>query len=445
MNKVKSTITEQDIPYKLPENWTWYYWGDIIQEYQQGLIRSNSELGDIGFEYFKMNNISDDGTYNFDNLQKTEATEKECETYSIKNSDFFINVRNSRELVGKSCVIGNVDRTILFNHMLIRISHKDYIANEFINAFFNIPSSKKMIERCKQGTTTVIALYQNDLYKIPIAVPDIETHNKIVAFYKNISSKIELNNKINKELENLAKTIYEYWFVQNAGEEWERKRIGEMAEVIRGTMITEKQTKEGNIKVVAGGIHYSYFHSEFNRERNTITVSGSGANAGFVNFWHERIFASDCTTVRGKNDIDTFLIFQHLKFNQENIFRSAKGSAQPHVYPSDIKDIWFYEIPQNIKNKFGLIFTTINEQIAKQLLENTNLAHLRDFLLPLLMNGQVTVGDVQDEPTIIPFNNFADSDTKYQTWKEQIGLAARGNIDEQTLRNIYEAIDENDR
>lgn len=44
-----------------------------------------------------------------------------------------------------------------------------------------------------------------------------------------------------------------------------------------------------------------------------------------------------------------------------------------------------------------------------------------------------------------PLNKFANNDTKYQAWKTQIGLAARGGINEQTLRNIYEAIDENDR
>ena len=58
-------------------------------------------------------------------------------------------------------------------------------------------------------------------------------------------------------------------------------------------------------------------------------------------------------------------------------------------YPSDIKDIWFYEIPQNIKDKFSSIFAAINEQIAKNFQESANLAQLRDFLLPLLMNGQV--------------------------------------------------------
>ena len=189
----------------------------------------------------------------------------------------------------------------------------------------------------------------------------------------------------------MAKTIYDYWFVQNADEKWEKKPIGEMYEVIRGNMITEKQAKKGNVKVVAGGIDFSYHHSEYNREENTITISGSGANAGYVNFWRERIFASDCTTVRGKEDIDTFIIHLYLKSIQEIIFRSAKGSAQPHVYPSDIKGLLFYKIPTDIKNEINPIFTNINRQIAVNQKQNLHLTQLRDWLLPMLMNGQVSV------------------------------------------------------
>ncbi|MDR2580116.1 MAG: restriction endonuclease subunit S [Fibromonadaceae bacterium] len=242
---------------------------------------------------------------------------------------------------------------------------------------------------CMKGTSGRKRVNDKTLRSEIFTIPSLPSQSAIAKILSSLDDKIELNNKINKELENLARIIYNYWFVQNAGKKWEKKKIGEIAEVIRGTIITEKQAKKGNIKVVAGGINYSYYHSEFNREKNTITISGSGANAGFVNFWQENIFASDCTTVRGESDIDTILIYQHLKLNQENIFRLAKGSAQPHVYPKDIKDIWFYKVPENIKEKFSSIFIAINEQMAKQQLENIELAKIRDFLLPLLMSGQV--------------------------------------------------------
>ena len=87
------------------------------------------------------------------------------------------------------------------------------------------------------------------------------------------------------------------------------KRLGEIAQVKRGTTITAKNTEVGNVKVVAGGLSFSYYHNQSNRKANCITVSGSGENAGFVNFWREPIFASDCSTVQFENDIDTILCY----------------------------------------------------------------------------------------------------------------------------------------
>ena len=111
-------------------------------------------------------------------------------------------------------------------------------------------------------------------------------------------------------------------------------------EILKGTSITENKTKPGNIKVVAGGKSFAYYHNTSNRNKNIITISASGANAGFVNYWGEPIFASDCTTVQGKDNTETIFIYNYLKYLQEQIYlRLQEGSGQPHVYPDDIKMI----------------------------------------------------------------------------------------------------------
>ncbi len=215
----------------------------------------------------------------------------------------------------------------------------------------------------------------------------------------------------------MIKTLYDYWFVQfdfpnakgkpykSSGGKmfyhptlkreipsgWSVTSIGEYADVKKGELITACDAKPGNIKVIAAGVDFSYTHSDSNRDRNTITISGSGANAGLINFWREPIFASDCITVRGKNDTQTLLLLHHLRFIQRHILRQATGSAQPHVYPSDIK-ILDYVIPDaTLINRFGAIAIAMNDQIANNIKENQLLTRLRDWLLPMLMNGQVKV------------------------------------------------------
>ena len=125
-------------------------------------------------------------------------------------------------------------------------------------------------------------------------------------------------------------------------------KLGTIAEVLKGKSITKAEAIEGNVKVVAGGTDFAYMHNVANRPANTITVSASGANAGFVNFWKEPIFASDCTTVRGGNELETLFLYNFLQSIQDQIYFLQKGSAQPHVYPDDIADIQIPQVSQEI-------------------------------------------------------------------------------------------------
>lgn len=126
-------------------------------------------------------------------------------------------------------------------------------------------------------------------------------------------------------------------------------KLADIAELKKGQTITEAETTPGNIKVVAGGINYAYKHNKANRPAGTITVSASGANAGFVNYWSEPIFASDCTTIIGKNELQTKYIYNYLKTIQDQIYYLQKGAGQPHVYLDDLCLIPIPQIESNIQ------------------------------------------------------------------------------------------------
>lgn len=172
---------------------------------------------------------------------------------------------------------------------------------------------------------------------------------------------------------------------------WEVKRLEELDIVKRGTTITQKETTKGDVKVVAGGLDYSYTNGKSNRRKNCITISGSGENAGFVNFWREPIFASDCSTVQFDDELDTILCYFTLKMHENIFFRKSHKSAQPHIYPSDIKEIPFIIPSKKIKEKIRFFFINQNDKSAVLQKEIQHLSALRNRLLPLLMNGQVTL------------------------------------------------------
>ncbi len=122
---------------------------------------------------------------------------------------------------------------------------------------------------------------------------------------------------------------------------WPMVELGEVAEILKGSAITKKDTAEGNIPVIAGGQEPAYYHNESNRNGEVITVSASGAYAGFVNYFNTPIFASDCSTIQTKDEkvVSTKYLFHILKAKQEDIYAFQQGGGQPHVYPRDLKKI----------------------------------------------------------------------------------------------------------
>jgi type I restriction enzyme S subunit len=122
---------------------------------------------------------------------------------------------------------------------------------------------------------------------------------------------------------------------------WPYLAIGDACNVRRGTTITQTQSREGMVPVVAGGLNATYYHDKPNRPGNVITISASGANAGFVNFWASPIFASDCSTVEPNGvNVDIKFVYYFLRSKQDYINSKLRsGAAQPHVYAKDIAQL----------------------------------------------------------------------------------------------------------
>lgn len=215
----------------------------------------------------------------------------------------------------------------------------------------------------------------------------------------------------------MAKQLYDYWFVQfdfpneegkpykSSGgkmvwndklkreipEGWEVKTIGTFADVKRGSTITKAQTVEGDIKVVAAATDYSFLHNEANRSAYVITVSASGANAGFINFWREPIYASDCSTIQCEKIEETLYCYYWILHFQELLFTQQIGAAQPHVYPEHINKIPIVVPSPDILAKVKNLLVKSNQKQSEISREIESLTKQRDELLPLLMNGQVAV------------------------------------------------------
>lgn len=161
--------------------------------------------------------------------------------------------------------------------------------------------------------------------------------------------------------------------------------LGELCTIEKGTTITRNEVTPGDIPVVAGGQEPSCYHNTSNRDAGVITVSASGAYAGFVNYWACPIFASDCNTVCpiSNDETDTTFVYYGMKAMQTQIYGLQKGGAQPHVYGKDLQKLLFPS--PSIERQ--LCFSRIAEEADKSEFELRKSIDAIDAVIKSLINS----------------------------------------------------------
>lgn len=124
------------------------------------------------------------------------------------------------------------------------------------------------------------------------------------------------------------------------GVEW--KTLGEATIMKRGTSATKGIMQEGDIPVISGGRQPAFYCNVSNRTGEVITVAGSGAGAGYVQYWNEPIFVCDAFSIQGNETLKTKYVYYILTNIQEKIYSTKKGGGVPHVHISSIDK---FEIP----------------------------------------------------------------------------------------------------
>jgi len=171
--------------------------------------------------------------------------------------------------------------------------------------------------------------------------------------------------------------------------EWETKKLGDVVEIKKGQLITDNTRVEGNIPVIAGGKIPAYYHNKANRNGKTITISGSGASAGFVSFHNDPIFASDCSTIEDSKRYSIEFIYFILHLFQNKIYKMQTGGAQPHIHPNDLKPI-VISIP-NYPEQIAIanILSDMDEEIEKLEQKRDKYISLKQGMMQQLLTGKI--------------------------------------------------------
>jgi type I restriction enzyme S subunit len=172
-------------------------------------------------------------------------------------------------------------------------------------------------------------------------------------------------------------------------DEWKTTKLGEFAKINKGQLITEKTVTSGNIPVIAGGKEPAYYHNKPNRKGKTITISASGANAGYVAFYDKPIFASDCSTIEEDFNYSIDFIYQFLLLNQQKIYNAQTGGAQPHIHAKDLKPLEIIIPSKDEQTAIAEILSDMDAEISALEAKLSKARQVKAGMMSELLTGKI--------------------------------------------------------
>lgn len=321
----------------------------------------------------------------------------------------------------------------------------DFKGNDRLFTFYLLKSID--FSRYNSGSAQP-SLNRNYIYPIPIRVPQPHEQKKISDVLWKIDSKISLNNRINTELEAMAKTIYDYWFVQfdfpdktgkpykasggkmvwseelkrEIPEGWRSGTLSEISDLVRGVSYSANDIRDKNEQDVvpilratniSGNVidlqNMVYVPSEFVSDKQVldkfdilITMSSGskdhiGKN-GFYYFDEHLAFGAFCAKLVAKANYRYYLYsYTQSDFMFATIKNESLGTNINNLNGTMVAGFKLPIPPKELIEKFNLKVESVFEKIGLNIRENQKLTELRDWLLPLLMNGQIKIKDAERE------------------------------------------------
>ena len=293
----------------------------------------------------------------------------------------------------------------------------DGIDKAFIKYIVSSPSFKTYLETNATGTTIKnVSLAQMRNYSF--LLPPLPTQQKIAAIISSLDDKIELNNKINDNLEQQAQTVFKEIFadkIKNVSE-IDGKPLGTLIDIVDNRGKTPPSSNEKNKFPIldVGALNsvgriidyknctkyvdeqtYSTFFRDGHPNENDILLSTVGSLAQMKFFKGDKGCIAQNVVAFRTLSISPFYLYEYLKFIKNDLLAYDIGSVQPSIKVTHIIKHLIY-IPKNEDlSKFESFAKAITEQIYNHVCENERLIALRDSLLPKLMSGEIDVDSVQ--------------------------------------------------
>lgn len=399
-------------------------------------IPASAEDYDTGkVRYLRISDIDDYGNL-LDNDKKSVSSD-DINKYLLEEGDLV--VARTGNSTGRTYYHENKNGVLAFAGFLIKYGlDKSKVNPKYLKYYTISKEYKEWVKNLSVGSTRGNINAQT-FAECPINLPIRKQQNLLVDILSALDNKIELNNKINAELEAMAKTLYDYWFVQfdfpdangkpykSSGgkmiwnetlkreipEGWEVKKMGKVLKTyLGGTPSTKnKNFWDGDIPWMNSGEVANFplieteqkITQEAIDKSSTKKLSKGSVLLSITRHLRVNVLGIDACinqSIAGIEENDTFknaYIYFSVYNDIDRLMSLRTGAQQPHLN-KEIVDSSPFIVPKNkILQEYYTIVTPALERIVNNAKQNQELNHLRDWLLPMLMNGQVTVGETEEK------------------------------------------------
>lgn len=284
------------------------------------------------------------------------------------------------------------------------------------DSFFNFVMSGTKGTKMPRGD-------KSQIMKFPVALPPLDEQRKIAGILSALDDKIELNNKINRNLEAQAQAIFKSWFIDfepfkngkfidselgKIPEGWKVEELGKVSKNIREKVVSRTNipvlsaVKEGRLILSEEYFSKQVYSKSLSKyilvKENDYAYNPARVNIGSLG--RNTICSLGCVSpVYIVFEIDSnYLAFFDLYFKMKSFKNEVKlrasGSVRQTLSYDDFSLIKVIYPPKSVSSKFNKLSAVFSEKITRNKKESRRLAQLRDTLLPKLMSGKIDISDV---------------------------------------------------
>lgn len=412
-------------------------------------ISTKPEQAGKGYPFISFSTIFNNYFIPFELPDLMDSSEDDRIKYSVKEGDILL-TRTSETVdeLGMSSVVIQDIPNVTFSGFAKRLrpTQSDITYHKFMAFYLRSKLFRKTMTN--NALMTLRASLNEQIFSyLELLLPDYNTQKKIGDLLFNINSKIAINNKINKNLESMVKTIYNYWFVQfDFPDEnskpykesggvmvynkilkkdipigWKNGIVDDIADIVRGVSYNKNDIKTQSDKNVTpilratnitGNIidlnNMVYVPNDFvsdkqllNEYEVLLTMSSGSINHIGKNglfYYQDKVgFGAFCAKLVSKKDYTFYLSsYMQSEFVSETIKKECLGTNINNLNGALIKGFRVVKPNKNVLESFNTKIKPFHKSIGINLKANQRLVELRDWLLPMLINGQVTFKEAQE-------------------------------------------------